>query len=204
MNEFLNTVAYLAAVSIVATLPAAILYWLLIHPFAAFWRRLGKGASFTIVGLICLALAIALGMQHERLLAVHWGHRLPLMVIGFILYALAAWGEQQIRKTLKFRTLVGVPELSNDDDRKLLTDGIYAHSRNPRYVNIVIATIGLALILNYPAVYLTTILLVPGLFVVVLLEEQEMRAHFGEPYERYCREVPRFLPGLQRGAQKPE
>lgn len=202
MANFLDTVAYLMAVAIVATLPAAILYWLLIHPFAAFWRRLGKGASFTIVSLICIALAVVLGMQHERLLAVHWGYRIPLMVIGFTLYALAAWGEQQIRKTLKFRTLVGVPELSNDDSGELLTDGIYAHSRNPRYVNIIIATLGLALVLNYPVVYLTTALLVPGLFVVVLFEEREMRARFGEPYERYCQEVPRFLPKLGQGSAK--
>jgi protein-S-isoprenylcysteine O-methyltransferase Ste14 len=201
MSNFLNTVAYLAAVAIVATLPAAVLYWLLIHPFATFWRRLGKGTSFTIVSLICIAFAVVLGMQHERLLAVHWGYRIPLVVIGFALYALAAWGEQQIRRTLKFRILVGVPELSNDDSGELLTDGIYAHSRNPRYVNIIIATFGLALVLNYPAVYLTAALLVPGLFVVVLFEEREMRERFGEPYEHYCRSVPRFLPALRRGSR---
>jgi protein-S-isoprenylcysteine O-methyltransferase Ste14 len=123
------------------------------------------------------------------------------MVVGFILYALAAWGEQQIRKTLKFRTLVGVPELSGDESGELLTDGIYAHSRNPRYVNIIIATFGLALVLNYPAVYLTAALIVPGLFVVVLLEEREMRARFGEPYDRYCQSVPRFLPALRKDSR---
>lgn len=202
MIELLRTLGYVLAVTIVATLPAAVLYWLLIHPFAAFWRRLGKGVSFTIVGVLCIALAIAIGMQHQRLLAVHWGYHLPMIVIGLVPYALAAYGEHQIRKHLKFRTLVGVPELSNDGPGELLTVGIYAHSRNPRYVNIVVATLGLALMVNYPAVYLTAALLAPALYIIVLFEERELRARFGEPYERYCRQVPRFLPRIRRRAQE--
>jgi protein-S-isoprenylcysteine O-methyltransferase Ste14 len=196
--RLLEIIAYLAAVSIVATLPAAVLYWLLIHPFAAFWRRLGKGPSFTIVGLVCLAMAVAIGLQHERILANHWGYHLPLIVIGLIPYALAAYGERQIRKHLKFRTLVGVPELSNDGRGSLLTEGIYAHSRNPRYVNITVATLGLALALNYPAVYLVALLLIPAFYVIVIFEERELRQRFGEPFEQYCREVPRFLPRFGR------
>jgi hypothetical protein len=31
-----------------------------------------------------------------------------------------------------------------------------------------------------------------------LLEERELRDHFGDVYQAYCRKVPRFLPKLNR------
>ncbi len=35
-------------------------------------------------------------------------------------------------------------------------------------------------------------------WVVVRVEEPELRERFGEAYEVYCREVPRWLPGFAR------
>jgi hypothetical protein len=37
---------------------------------------------------------------------------------------------------------------------------------------------------------------VPGILVIALLEEKELRDHFGDAYQTYCRAVPRFLPKL--------
>ena len=37
-------------------------------------------------------------------------------------------------------------------------------------------------------------LCVPTLYLIVLLEERELRDRFGEEYEAYCRRVPRFVP----------
>lgn len=195
--EIFQRIAYWFAVLIVATFPPAMVYWFIIHPFTGFWRRLGKTSTFTLVGLVCVALAIAIGMQHERILAVHWGYHWPMIFAGLVLYVLGAWIERQIRKQLKFRILVGSPQLDADQPGELLTAGIYARCRNPRYVNIVVATFGWALILNYPAIYVVVLICVPMLYAIVLLEERELRERFGEPYEQYCREVPRFVPRLR-------
>lgn len=194
MSETLHTVGYYLAALIVVTLPAAIVYWLLIHPIAGFWRRLGKAAAFTIVGAVCVGLAASLWTFVERMLAVHWGYHWSLIGPGIALYLLGAYGESRIRRQLKFKILVGTPELDSEAPGSLMTDGVYARSRNPRYVNLVVALSGLALILNYPAVYVVIGLSVPALWIVVLLEERELRSRFGEDYEEYCRRVPRFLP----------
>ena len=39
----------------------------------------------------------------------------------------------------------------------------------------------------------------PAIYVVVRLEEHELRERFGQAYEDYARGVPRFAPRLGRG-----
>ncbi len=194
MTETLHTIGYYLAALLVVTIPAAMLYWYLIHPFAAFWRRLGKATSFTLVGAVCIGLAYWLWTFKDRFMATHWGYHWPLIAIGLVLYVVAAYGERVIRRQLKFRVLVGTPELDEDVPGHLMTDGVFGRSRNPRYVNLTIGMLAWALILNYPALYVATLAIVPGLYIVVLLEERELRERFGQEYIDYCQRVPRFIP----------
>lgn len=194
MTDFLASAGYYLAALIAVTLPPALLFWLIVHPFAEQWRRLGKVPTYFVVGGICLGLAVLLWLERDRLMAVHWGYHWALIVIGFALYLLGAYGELQIRKQLKFNILVGTPELDAEAPGTLLTEGVYARSRNPRYVNLIVALFGWALVLNYPVLYLMLAVSVPVLYFVVLLEERELRGRFGAEYEEYCRNVPRFFP----------
>ncbi|UCC67895.1 MAG: hypothetical protein JSV79_12390, partial [Armatimonadota bacterium] len=94
---------------------------------------------------------------------------------------------------------VGVPQLSAGEYRgRLVTDGIYAHIRHPRYVQVGLGLAAVAAFTNYLAVYLIAVAYVPVIYLVVLLEERELRERFGEEYEQYCRRVARFLPRLIR------
>jgi len=70
--------------------------------------------------------------------------------------------------------------------------------RHPRYVEIFVALLGCALIANYLAAYLLVLLVAAELFLVVLLEEKELRERFGDEYQTYARRVPRFLPTITR------
>jgi protein-S-isoprenylcysteine O-methyltransferase Ste14 len=36
-----------------------------------------------------------------------------------------------------------------------------------------------------------------GIYHIALLEEKELRDHFGDIYQAYCRKVPRFWPKLR-------
>ena len=80
----------------------------------------------------------------------------------------------------------------------LLSEGIYGKIRHPRYVEALLWVLGYAFIANYLGLYLLFILSIPTVFLIVLLEERELRERFGTEYEDYCRRVPRFVPG--RGA----
>jgi protein-S-isoprenylcysteine O-methyltransferase Ste14 len=102
-----------------------------------------------------------------------------------------------IQKKLTMKVLLGLPEVAPDRfPRELVTDGLCARMRHPRYVQFLIALAGYALIANYLAAYLIVALWVPAVYIIVLLEEKELRDHFGQDYIEYCRRVPRFVPKL--------
>lgn len=196
MSEWawIETGRYWISLLLWLTLPPAILYWLLVHPFAAFWRRLGPAWTFTAMGFVAAGVGYVCWLFREPVLAAHYPFRWQLTVVGLALYALAAVIEVKCRKHLKLRILVGVPELAKDDPGRLLTEGIYAHTRNPRYLDLMIGLAGWSLILNYRGIYWLALGSCVGLYFIVLLEEGELRQRFGAPYEEYRRQVPRFLP----------
>jgi protein-S-isoprenylcysteine O-methyltransferase Ste14 len=96
--------------------------------------------------------------------------------------------------------LLGVPEIAPErPDNRLLTDGIYGRIRHPRYVAVMLGTFAVAFFTNYLVVYVIALLCVPALYLVVLLEERELRERFGDEFVRYAERVPRFLPKLRSG-----
>ncbi|MDH3402149.1 MAG: hypothetical protein OES32_00440 [Acidobacteriota bacterium] len=185
---------YYLALLLWISMPPALLFWVVVHPLARFWRRLGPRWTFLAMLPLLAALGYAFWSWREPALAARYPFRWPLSVLGLALYGLAVVIELRCRKHLTLRILVGVPELRESDPGRLLTEGIYAHTRNPRYLDLMIGVAGFSLVINFPAVYWLAIATVVGLWIVVLLEERELRERFGSPYEEYCRRVPRFVP----------
>ena len=78
----------------------------------------------------------------------------------------------------------------------LAVAGPYARIRHPQYVAFVMILLGF--LLQWPT--LLTLLMFPILVVMYARlarnEEADMRARFGEAYERYARRTPRFIPSL--------
>ncbi len=81
---------------------------------------------------------------------------------------------------------------------RLVTGGIYAHSRNPMYLgNILIAT-GFTVASNSPLAYVT--ILPFFIFVyhaITCAEEEFLRKEFGREYDAYSARVPRIFPNLR-------
>ena len=199
----MNTVRYFLALFLVIALPPLFLYWLLIHPFVSFWRGKGIGPTYTMVLSMIIAGMIGLFSLRHFLLEIDYGTNYLLVALGLLFLILAGSLRFAIQRHLGIKTLLGFPEIAPERfSRKLITEGIYARMRHPRYVQLLIALIGYALIANYLAAYLAVALWVPGIYIIALLEEKELRAHFGDIYDKYCRRVPRFLPKLG-GDSKP-
>jgi len=194
----LTVAGYWFAAFMLATFPAAVLYWVLIHPFARFWRRRGPVVAYTVVAIICLGLAYLILQFHQPMLAVRWPFSWWLVALGLLLYGPAVWLEIQCRRQLKLRTLLGGPELSKEPGR-VLRGGIYDRLRHPRYLAIILGLLAWACFLNYPAIWVLAIAVVPGFYLVILLEERELKDRFGGEYEEYMRAVPnRLLPRLAK------
>lgn len=197
--EWIGAVRYWVAVALYSSLPAGILYWYLIHPLTAFWRRLGPKRTFWLVGLVFAAVVLLFASQHQRVLATSYPFNWPLAAAGLVLYAVAVALERACRRHLKFAVLAGAPQIG-DDPGRLLTEGIYSRVRNPRYLSLIFGVTGFTLILNYPALYVALVLFVPAIYGVILLEERELRDRFGTEYEEYVRRVPRLVPKRGRKA----
>jgi protein-S-isoprenylcysteine O-methyltransferase Ste14 len=113
----------------------------------------------------------------------------PLVLAGL---GLVAWSVHSFAQA-------GEPPSPATEPTRLVTSGALAYSRNPLYLGTVLAAAGAGLALDAVLVvgYAALLWLVYHL-LVVSREEPELRDAFGEAYERYCEDVPRWLPLRRR------
>lgn len=80
----------------------------------------------------------------------------------------------------------------------LVTDGMYAHSRNPMYIGNLLIVAGVAVASNS---WLTILAGIPlALFMytcIIAAEEQYLSSRFGPAFVDYCRDVPRWRPRVR-------
>ena len=192
---------YLALVGLLL-IPTSVLMWVIIHPFIAFWRRVGLSGTYAVVVAVEIAVAIGLFQVRRPLLAVEFGNHWAVLLCGVGTLGLASWLRARLHRHFSAAQLLGFPELAPDRfPPRLVTDGLHARVRHPRYLQYLLTLAGWALVANYLAMYAILALMVPGVWLVVVLEERELRARFGPAYDEYCRRVPRFIP-RRRGAAK--
>lgn len=195
-----DQIRYVLAVAVWVSVPQAVLWWFIVHPFVGFWRRVGKVGTFTVLGLFYVAAGVGLFFVRDGVLAVEYGTNRALWVPAIALYLLAAWIQVRIRKQLKFSIMAGAPELEADGKGgELLDQGLYARMRHPRYVAVLVGMMSWAFFTNYLAVYVMVPLLALALAVIAVLEERELVERFGEAYERYRARTPMFIPRLGSG-----
>lgn len=83
---------------------------------------------------------------------------------------------------------------------ELITHGPFAYVRNPLYLGNFLLSLGLCLMAWawMPwMLFLFTALFGVQYSLIVSLEEESLRQHFGQIYEKYLQAVPRFIPRLR-------
>ena len=85
-----------------------------------------------------------------------------------------------------------------DPPRHLVVRGLYRYVRNPMYVAVVMILIGESILFISTRILVEAVVfMVSASLFVVFYEEPILRMQFGESYERYCRQVGRWIPRPQ-------
>jgi len=185
----------LLALAYVALLVPMLGYWPVLHGCLGFWRRLGPRPSLAILwgGLAAAALGIV-GLR-DLVWRTDLGTSWPTATAGCALLGLAGLLRVPIQRAVSNALLVGIPELAPGTCRQpLVTAGIYGRLRHPRYVQLLVALLGWALVANHGAAYAVWGLWFVGVHGIVRLEERELAARYGEAWTRYCAATPRWVP----------
>ena len=191
----MDTFRYVMALIVIMSLVPAVLLWFLIHPFGAFWRRLPPGITYLILGVVTALMMGGVYRARGTLMVGDLGTSYATLALGLVAMGLGTLIALQRRKHLTYRILSGLPQVSAQQyPGTLLTQGIYGKIRHPRYVEVTLWVLGYALITNYLAMYLATLLTVPSLLLIVAMEERELEERFGEEWRAYRDSVPRFIP----------
>jgi protein-S-isoprenylcysteine O-methyltransferase Ste14 len=191
----MTTARYIIAVLLVISLPPAMAWWFVIHPFVGFWRRVGKPITYTVMTVLFLGGVAGLFAIRDALVLADLGTNWIMVGVASVLIIPAIWLAVARTKYLSFAILAGVPELDVDGSGgKLLNEGIYAVIRHPRYMEIVLGTLAYAAFANYLGGYVIALLTIPAIHAIVVIEEKELGARFGEQYDAYRASVPRYIP----------
>ena len=85
------------------------------------------------------------------------------------------------------------------DEKRLLTKGVYAHTRNPIYAAFILFLIpALSLLMNDVLIVLSSVVLYAVFRINIGQEEDWLLQQFGDDYRRYAEEVPRLFPRFSR------
>ncbi len=191
----MDVARYYLALVIVMLTPGVLVFWLSIHPGIRLWRRVGPGLTYTLHFGALIGLAVLVFIYRDSLLAVEYGTQPVLILLAAPLYAVAVLVGVARQRQLGVKMLLGLPEVAPDRfPARLITEGIYARVRHPRYLEVMVGMVAHALLTNYLAVYVAALLWILDLALVARLEERELLERFGDVYRRYCDRVPRFIP----------
>ena len=82
--------------------------------------------------------------------------------------------------------------------RGLVTEGVFAHCRNPMYAGNLLAVFGLLVTAGNPyGLAAGGALFLLAYLSIILAEETYLAGRFGDEYRRYCARAPRLLPRLR-------
>jgi len=105
-----------------------------------------------------------------------------LVSFGFFVWSVLALG---LRRSFLFRHA----------DDGLVTHGPYAIVRHPQFLGSIALTLfGVLRYIEYTPAVMHWVLFSLSLWLLSILEEKELEAHFGEAYIEYSRRVPRLFP----------
>lgn len=158
------------------------------------WYALGS-ALFFLIAPGTIAALLPYGITSWKMQPAFLGWEAVRWIgVALIAAGLAVLVESFVRFVMKgFGTPAPVAP-----PKHLVISGLYRHTRNPMYVGVVSAVVGQALLFGDPRLFWYAIVVWIGFHLFVLhYEEPTLRVTFGDEYERFCANVPRWLPRIR-------
>jgi protein-S-isoprenylcysteine O-methyltransferase Ste14 len=172
------------------------LFWLLVHPFADYWRKRRRSPFFVLAPMWGVLWIVAwAATAHWRLTLVYdhawtWLLTLLLWCVSLTTYTSAL-------RSFSIQRAIGTHEISeriNND--ALVTTGIHGRVRHPLYFGHLCTLTGWTIGAGTVACFiLLAFAIATGAFMIPM-EERELRARFGAAYDDYARRVPALFPRL--------
>lgn len=149
------------------------------------------GVGPVYVGGILTLTAVAIFLSRAEKIPVAGAGALqrPLWTLGLLLILGGAW--------MWFAAFFKSDIDKSIEANRLVTDGVYAHVRNPIYSAFLFLCTG-ALLME-ANLWLLVLPVIYWLFLTLLMkfsEEKWLLALYGQPYADYCRRVPRCIPRI--------
>lgn len=142
-----------------------------------------------VAGLLVLSFLVSNSMVPDGSM----GHEI-LEFIGYFLIAVCVLGR-----------VYSTAFLGGHKNQSLIRQGPFSVVRNPLYVFSYIGIIGVSIMSGRVLVLVINAVLFAVMYsMLVRREEAFLAEHFGEDYQRYLQEVPRFIPKLSFYSQPDE
>lgn len=194
MGQLLHGTADLAARAMVVMYPGVLLFWFVIHLNVEYWRRLGT-RSYWVACAVWPATWAPLIAFRAGIFHVRFHVPAAVIAIGIVAAAGAVYVGRQAARIIRFRTMVGIPELEPHKNKQaILRTGIYARTRNPIYFAHWLAVLAAAAITGLVANWVLFAADCVVLPLLIRAEERELLKRYGPEFEGYMRRVPRFFP----------
>ena len=146
-------------------------------------------ASRTLIGLLGVAVGILVARPVPLGGSNYWMVQAASLLLVGLGLALRAWAVAYAGHHTRSNTI---------EAPQLVTDGPYAHVRNPIYLGTILLGLGMVGLLGNPWLLPIYIITLTALLVAIIpAEEAFLQRQFGEEYSRYRASVRRLLPQLR-------
>ncbi len=192
----MNSFHHLLGMCILTAWPIIPLFWIPAHLFHVFFRRHLGLYVYGLAGLLWLPLLWIVweygDMALQHVLPVPW----PLRAAGWILFcsglALQIWTAKVMGPVI-----IGIPEVTQAMKSCHVITPPFNWCRHPTYLSHAMIFSGAALLTGYTALFILAFAdMLATHLIIIPFEEKELLKRLGQPYRKYMKQTPKFIPSL--------
>lgn len=144
----------------------------------------------SIIELIVVSIYAFVPSWHKYLMPLWYLEQEHLVYIGWFLLIFSLLFVWFAQGNMRESWRIGINE---ENKTELVTNGIFSFSRNPIFLGIMIANIGLFLVLPNAFTMLIIALSTVSINTQIRLEEEFLKEEFGNQYTEYLSKVNRWI-----------